>query len=456
MTLVDYISKKVGIELHARYSIIILLATIFIVIIIPTDNWLREYGFSKFRFVLYSIILLIIIIIRSRHKFHIKKNKKNRIWIVVAIYAEKSEEEIKLKNDFINKLKEHIWWLPVWNIIDIITIKNHISEKISNDKKKVLWLHNRVKWHFYLHWTIRKRNIDSYYLDLNWLVIHSPLADENIRNILKEDFISSLPQSISFSESVEIEWFNITADSIFITIRYITGIASLLSWDPFYAMEMHKNLKIELDKFKITDWINIQKIEIEKIKKKLPYLISDELLSISMIEFYVNHNPVLAKELLDNALKTNAMNYDALVFQSVFEFLVYQNIDKAIKSTNKAKEFANWNWVRRYNQAFLYFRKKNYQKAVSVCYRIKDTWFPYEDRIVKQVEEFTLGLLQKQPNFYQLYFRLWYLNYHKLDNYPMTLYYFEKFEEKCNIDDILLTNISNAYLKNIKKEMKIL
>lgn len=473
MNLARYVSNKIWIEFHSIYGLFIWLIWIFLVFVLPLDARLRSYStqintllnghflsFGRLRLIFYVVIMIIFWIIRRINKYHIKKNKKNRIWIVIAIYAEKSEEEIKLKNDFIKKLKEQIDKLPVWDLIDVLTVENHIAEKISNDKKNIWRLHKKIRWHFYLYGSIKKRNINNYYLDLDWLVAHSPLVDDNIRQVLKADFISALPKTISFSESVEMEGFNVTVDSVFITIKYITWIASLISWDPFYAMNMHKDLKNELDSYKITEGIDIKKMEVDKIRRKLPYLIADELLSIAMINFYVNRDNVTAQNLLNESLKINPMNYNALVFQSIFEFVANWDANKALKATQRARDYANWNWWWRYNQAFLYFWMKNYKKAISICYRIKDTSFVGEEATIQQVEKFTLDLLGVSPNHHQLYFWLGYLNYHKTNlykivNYPRALNYLEKFEEMSWVADVLLTNISTAYLRDIKHIMKI-
>jgi len=97
------------------------------------------------RFLAYSIILIFWILYWLYYRYRLPRNKKAMVGIVVAIHAETAYEEIRLKNDFISRLRENINKEKFSEVINIIILKNHFLEKFNNINN-VLKLHKKIKY----------------------------------------------------------------------------------------------------------------------------------------------------------------------------------------------------------------------------------------------------------------------------------------------------------------------
>ena len=164
----------------------------FISIFVPQIYYrLTGYLFAEAIWVVYWLI----------YKYRYPKNRRNKIGLVIAIYAEKITEEIILKNDFIKQLQKSIYNEGFGNLIQIIVLKNHLSEKIKG-VDDVQSLKKRIKGHYYLWGNVKKRKDgeEKYFLNLDGLVIHKPI-NVNVSRALSTDFIKTLPKEISFQET---------------------------------------------------------------------------------------------------------------------------------------------------------------------------------------------------------------------------------------------------------------
>ena len=94
--------------------------------------------------------------------------------------------------------------------------------------------------------------------------------------------------------------------------------------------------------------------------------------------------------------------------RSVIAFLVYRNVDEAIRLLRQCPR-ANVDGVWHMNVAFLYAYKGDMKKS-SQHYRnaIKLTIY---DETIQQVEDFIVYILTIEPDKYQLYFSLGYINW---------------------------------------------
>lgn len=402
------------------------------------------------RFSIYGGLLFLWVCFWLFYKFKLPRNKKGKVGIVVAIHAETDNEEIRLKNDFLNKLSENINKEKFSEVVNIIPLRNHFSENL-NEISKVLELHRKIKGHFYVYGQVKRRadGEKKYFLKLEGLVAHRPIQIKT-SDVLKKEFISVLPKQISFLETFEFRGFEFTADIVYLAARYITGIAAYLSGDPILAHEFHNNLQKEFGKF------NPLPPHLQSIKNRIPALLSDEELLVAQRHYFRNETDKL-KEWLDKSLISNPNNYGGWLLKAIVAFMPTIGNDPvtALESVKKAQRYALSTHEWRYSRAFLFFWTGNYAEALRDCKNLKEKSYPNEFVTWKEVEDFNLQLLKTHSDKIQLYFWLGFINLIKKQNLPLAYDYFSKFEEGADSSMDLLKQKSSVYLSQITSEMKL-
>ncbi len=400
------------------------------------------------RFLIYGLSLFLWFLYWLYYRHRLPRNKKNRVGIVVALYAETEVEKMRLKRDFIYKLRKDIKAEKFGDVVNIIEIKNHFSEKIVgvDDIRK---LHKKVKGHFYLWGNVKKRQDEKekYFLNLDGMVIHRPIG---IKNPLFKDFISVLPKQISFFEAFELRGFEFSADIVYLAVRYITGVAAYISGDPKFAHDLHLGLKNKFNKFSPLP------SNLRTIRDKIPFLLSDEELVIARF-YYKKHDFNKLKKWLNEALKSNSNNYGAWLLKAIVDFLpeLGNNPIVALESIKKAKKYAYGTHEWRYSQAFLNFWLERYPEALKDCDNLKQKTYSSEYITVDEIEAFNLGLLDNHKEKSQLYFWLGFINFIKKKNISMAYDFFIKFDQLANKKMDILKQRSSIYLKQIKSEMQL-
>jgi len=446
----EFYLKYIGSNLHKFVSLIY--GFIFCILLFSLiDDFIGKIIPKRdIRFLIYGIILILWILYWLNYRYRLPRNRRKRVGIVVAIHAETNYEEIRLKNDFISKLKENINKEKFSEVVNVLVLKNHFSEELDN-VSKVLRLHKRIKGHFYIWGQVKRRSDGEkkYFLKLEGLVMHRPL-NIRTRDLLRKDFVNILPKQISFFETFEFKGFEFTADIVYLAARYITGIAAFLSGDPFLAHEFHTNLQKEFKKFRPLP------PHLQATRDKIPLLLSDEELIISRRN-YLRGEVAGMRDWLDKSLKSNPCNYGALLLRAIIDFLpsLDNNPAQALKTINRAKKYAQATHEWRYSRAFLYFWLENYTEALRDCNNLKSKSYPGENFTCKEVEDFCLKLLETYKEKVQLYFWLGYINFVKKRNLPSAYEYFSEFEEKADQSMDLLKQKSSIYLSQIKSEMKL-
>lgn len=435
------------------HKITALLAGIVLVLLLSVgiDGWLEKLIVNaSWRFSIYGAVLVAWISYWLFYRYRLPRNRKGKVGIVVAIHAETDNEEIRLKNDFISRLKEDINKEKFGEVISVIVLRNHFSENLD-EISKVLKLHRKVKGHFYVYGQVKRRSEGEkkYFLKLEGLVAHRPLHIKT-SDALKKEFVNILPKQVSFLEAFEFRGFEFTADIVYLAVRYITGIAAYLSGDPILAHEFHDNLQKEFGKF------NPLPPHLQAIKNRIPILLSDEELLIARRHYFRNETAKL-KEWLNKSLNANPNNYGGWLLKAIVDFLptIDNNPQAALESIKKAQKHARSTHEWRYSRAFLYFWLRNYTEALRDCKNLKSKSYGGEEITIREVEDFNLQLLRDYPQKVQLYFWLGFINFIKKKNLPLAYDYFTKLEEKADQSMDLLVQKSNVYLSQIKSQMKL-
>lgn len=408
----------------------------------------------KIRPFLYPILLVLWIGYWAFNKFHLPRNKKNKVGIVIAIYSENESERQKLKADFISKLKKDLQQEGILNFSEVIFLKNHFSNQIKesdNPRTELETINKKIKAHFYVWGDVKKRpdgdEGEKYFINFQGYVVHKPIS-QNLSQVISIDFSKVLPKEVNFLEKRSFKGFEASATIVHLAAKYIIGIAAFVSQDPQLALKLHNGLKDQFNAFRPLP------PHLQDIRNRIPLLISDEMLWIAKWHFENNRIDEM-KSFLIKSLSENNNNYGAWLFKAIIDFMVDKNIDEALKSVKKAEQYAKntFEWI--YSKAFLYFWKEDYQNALKLCQKIKQQSYLAEPITLEEVRKFNLNLLSDTNPKAQLYFWIGFLSYFKSNNLGDALQDFENFEKLASDNMDLLKQKSIAYLREIKQKMNI-
>jgi len=342
----EFILKYISSKLHSAWSLFFgLVLGIFAFALV--DSFFEKIVVDpKIRFLVYGIALLLWALYWTHYTFCLPKNKKNKIGLIVGIFAESNHEEKRLKADLIAQLQKSIVEQGFDSIMNIIVLKNHVSEKIKT-AKDINKIHDKVRGHFYLYGKVKRRKDgqNTYFLDLDGMVVHKPI-DIAISSVLSQDFIAILPKQVSFFEAIEFKGFQFTANIVYLAVKYITGVAAYLSGDPHLAIKLHEGLRDELNNFRPLP------PNIQKIRDKSVLLLSDEQLLVAR-SFYFKNDMVNADAWLKKCFETNPNNYGGFLLKAIIEFQINSDPKSALQSIKSAKKYAKATSEWRYSEAFI-------------------------------------------------------------------------------------------------------
>jgi tetratricopeptide (TPR) repeat protein len=155
------------------------------------------------------------------------------------------------------------------------------------------------------------------------------------------------------------------------------------------------------------------------------------------------------------AIEINPNSYGGWLLKAIVDFLYRGDPAEAMESIKKAKRYVRGTGEWRYSQAFLQLWLGRYPDAIKTLDKIVSCSYSHENITACEVEDFNLKLLKQGKFKGQLYFWLGFLNYKKKNNLPQSLEYFEKFENECTADMILLKQKSTPWLRDIRRDMGI-
>ena len=408
----------------------------------------------KIRPFLYPMLLILWIGYWAFNKFHLPRNKKNKVGIVIAIYSENEKERQKLKADFISKLKKDLQQEEILNFSNVIFLKNHFSNQVkeaNNPRSKLESINKKIKAHFYVWGDVKKRpdgdEGEKYFINFQGYVVHKPIP-QSLSQTISIDFSKVLPREVNFLEKRSFKGFEASATIVHLAAKYIIGIAAFVSHDPQLALKLHNGLKGQFNAFRPLP------PHLQDIRNRIPLLISDEKLWIA--KWYFENNKIIeAKKFLQESIVENDNNYGAWLFKATVDFLIDRDVDEAMKSIGRAERYAKITLEWRYSKAFLFFWKEDYQNALKICQKIKKQSYLTESITLEDVRKFNINLLSRTNPKAQLYFWIGFLSYFKRNNLGDALQDFENFERNASINMDILKQKSIAYLREIKQQMKI-
>ncbi len=404
-------------------------------------------------------------------KYKLPKGKKNRINIVISIETENDKQKVRLKNDFARRLKEQINNKKLGSIINISILNNCQTGMISNlvDRYSDLlaksineqiqiesldpilykeWqkMQKSIQGHFFIWGSIKERDENKYYIDLEALVVHNPVNIKVHREVT-EEFLNIWSKRIIFEEKMEFEGFLFSADLIFLSIEYMVGIAAYISRDPLLALELHQNCLRDLSN------INPLPPNLAKTKERCTKIIADESLIIARWYYFKDDRSNMNKY-LEISFRHMPHNYGGYLLKSILYFEA-DKIDESLDAVYEAKKYAEKNGTWRYNEGFLLMYKESYEEAINVYRKISEHSFLGEDMVVKEVCAYNEKYLKENPEKIQSLYVLGYLKYKKESNYPESWEHFTLFMKKAG--DLhkykILTERARSYKVELERIM---
>lgn len=439
----EFFLKYIVGNLHRKKALIAgIVVALFIFSAI--NGFLADMASNTLRFIIYSISILLWVGYWCYNKYYISKISQGKVGVVIAICADNEIEQNRLRSDFVEKLISNINIDNLSDVTQIVCLNNHISETIKTSDD-VVKINKRIDARFYLYGTVRKRdNGKKYIIDLKGVVFHKAV-DLKTKNIIAKEFVKSLPPRITFEESVQFEGFEYSADLAYLSLKYIVGIAALVSGDLSLAHRLHYNLRNEFNKYKPLPQ------NLQEIRNTAMLYVSDEELLLSRYSYYVDKNYKEAKTWIEKSLLANPNNYGAWTLKSIYDFSIDSNPQEALKSIEKAERYSKNTYEYLYSKAFLCFWENIYDDALKVCNKIRDVDYKNEDLTIKEVLKFNTDLLNIHPSKIQLYFWLGFITYIKQKDNKKAKEYFDIFVERSDDKMILLRERVKIYLGEINK-----
>lgn len=428
------------------HTIPALIAGVFLLLIVffAGDVFFNKYISEKYLQWIYIAVLVLWSIYWLLNRIWIPKNNKKHTGLVLCIYADSDEAEQSLKKDFISSIKKQIVNEQIGEIFNVIIIKNHLTPKY-NDFKGIYKLHKKVKGHIYIFGETKKRKNgqEQFFLSLDGMVLHRPVAQQ-VSQELSKDFLATLPKGINFNDEFAFAGFQVSADIVVKSVKYIVGLASFISGNAFLAIRLHTNLKNQI---KATP----QKLPGDNIiLSKIDDLLANEYAIVARYYFGKGDHPN-TKANLATSLSIKNSCYQALILESIVEFSWNFDPKKSLNVLKRCHGVTDPTW--RYNEAFLYFWLGNYSSALKQCEKIKK--YSNDIEISKEVTQFNENLLSSDDSKHALYFWLGFNYYFKQNNLPLALKSLELFEQNTDTNTSSLKHKSTAWLIEIKQQMNI-
>ena len=375
------------------------------------------------------------------------KNPNGKIGVIIALYCEDDLESLGARNDFIDKLNCNLREDGLNQKIQVVKVPNHHCSTITS-YERAKEINQKVKGHFFVFGKIVKRpdGEDKIFIEMNGLVTHAGIPLRVSQQIAR-DFSESLPREIEFNDAFRFKSLRLSADRVYLSAKYIIGIAALVSGDVLIASQLHEKILSDplMEKEKdlpiLTD-----------IKHKVKGLLAEEYLVLAKVAIREGKTEEYEKY-IKLSLSHGQNIYGQHLFQAIKIFGSTEDANAALKEIDKAKDLAGGRQEWRYSEAFLLYWLGRYEDAYKSSQKITERDFIGEDVTVEEVLLFNQRLLEKHPDKIQLFFWMGYIVYKKLGDIVKGLEFFEKFKNGAREDQSYLVDKSKVFIKEIETEM---
>ena len=379
----------------------------------------------------YKLYLMgIIIVITTIIWFYLRRiprTKPNKVGIVIAISTENKNEYKMIKADLIHNLSELLTNSNKKHDFQIIVYPEYYAKKVnlsSDEEIKKYGLKSKASFIIFGRSRSQRKVQGRSYIALNLrgMVFHK-VVDENIHMNLEKEFTELFPSNLLIPEDNELFGFELTSQWIAMTSKYIIAIASMISWDFEYAIDLFESL-MDIIKQSPNSINDVPK----KIKERIPRHLIGMYHALAIhqnMEYRKYHDKQyldLMKIYLDKIENLDENYYPHKLTKSIYFF--YQGevaAAKALIDSCSGETDSGW----RYSQAFLLAYENKLSKAHSMY--MKAFSAEIDQYLLLDIESFINDVLFQEPQKCQLYYCLGLINFHKKKDYFLAKNDFEMF-----------------------------
>lgn len=376
-----------------------------------------DFSVAVFIFLIPSLAILVGWLWARR----VPKTKNGKVGFAISLWCSDEEAACKVREDFVLSLQRLIKSGRTGRSFQFIEIPAFIAENIiDHDDAQELRL--KTKAHFIIYGRVRTRQVDGsdrYFLELDGIVAHKPIADD-VSQRLAIEFSELLPRKVLLARENDLLSFQFTSEWAEIVAKYIIGIASAVSGDIQYAEDLYSDVRAKIQQIE-TDFpvfVNLRKripqrfAELHEAKARHAYEMwvstHDKTHIMKLGEFLKIYNAE------NEAHKTPAM----LTYSAIHYFLSTRNVENSVKCLNQIPKQAR-DAIWHFNHAFL----AAYQGDLKQSNRYYRNGMNYQitPDLIAKIEDFLCSILAEEPDKAQLHFCLGLLNWKiKGDNLQAT------------------------------------
>lgn len=331
---------------------------------------------------------------------------------------------MRLKSDFIDVIQQFIDRSNYKYKFQLIELNQYHTNKIPiTSASHYLFKSGAI---FILYGRIRKRRInnkDHNILDLNGAVSHKKTT-EKIRKELSADFSNTLPSRFMMTIEKDVLVFEVSAKIIGLVAQYIIGMATLISGDFVYSIQLFEDIKKNID-----SWPE-QLRTVKTIKTKLPhrltvsYQAQIDLLYNSWYNTREKQYLIELEKFVDSLLSISPNDYYGLVIKPICSFVIRRDVREARKYINKCKNIKDPTWM--YSDAFLAAYEGKLETAINK-YKKAFKRKLNDPSIPIQTEHFIEEVIAEEPEKSYLYYYLGLINIHVKEDKAAALRDFQTF-----------------------------
>lgn len=364
------------------------------------------------------------------------KTPANKIGFLVSIYCSNEQDQLKVKEDLIVPLKQHIQSGQTGKLFHFMELQQHHAELcLDNEQAQKIRLESGA--HYMLFGRVRKRTLDDgkmhYFFEFEGAVSHSIIA-EQISKSLSNEFAELLPRKVQILAENDLLSFQFTSEWAGLVAKYIIGIAAACSGDVVYAEKLYddvlQRLNSQDNNFPV----------FAKLKERLPVRkaeIYEAIATAHHRDWADSYNPEHINNVFEWIEKIEPAQRNRPGVHSLYAicaFVKNRDIDKAIEYVKKMEQ--NNNPVSILSMAFLYGYQGDLKQSIRQ-YRAA-AQLSVEVETINQVEGFINWAVKANPEVIHLNYILGFFNWQIRGDFPLA---------KKNFEDFLSLSNNNLYIK---------
>ncbi|MEI7851031.1 MAG: hypothetical protein WCH86_04295 [Kiritimatiellales bacterium] len=383
----------------------------------------------------------------------VPKCKKGKIGIALAVSAEDEEQHRILKADFIDVFKETIdKSAELRDLFYIVEIPRHHARGIRTVAQAISY-RSVARCHMIIYGHTRKRKErarDVIKVHLDCVITHREIKAD-VSKAFSQDMGTIFPCRLDVDAENECQQFEITAEWLSFSAKYIIGTAALLSADTSLALSIFNSLK---DDPKLQ---TARLPSIRNIRARIPARLADiyRLKIFPLINNWdVTHDEAplrQARALLGILDQYAPGDYLGRLWSAVIYFVLDRNPSAALREIDKCHNQRDVAW--RYSRAFL----------LAYVGRLDEARIEYEkafdrgghESLPLQCETFIIWVLSQEPQKSQLYYCLGLINWKAKGDLQQAISDIEKFiSQAFDAEYSEMKQLARANLGTMKGELK--